>query len=51
MEDDANVFKLIGPVLVKQEKNESQSNVNKRVEFINSELYVCCKYVTSTHSP
>ena len=31
---------MIGPVLIKQERNEAQSNVGKRIDFINSELYV-----------
>lgn len=38
--DDAKVYKLIGPVLLKQDVVESKSNVNKRLEFINNELYV-----------
>lgn len=37
--DDAKVYKLIGPVLLKQDVVESKSNVNKRLEFINNELY------------
>ena len=35
---DANIFKLIGSVLVKQERNEAQTNVDKRIEFINREI-------------
>ena len=38
LEDDAKVFKLIGPVLVKQDQEEAKSNVNKRIEFIEAEL-------------
>ena len=34
------MFKLIGPVLIKQDLKESQQNVNKRIEFINNEMYV-----------
>ena len=34
LEDDALVFKLIGPVLVKQELVEVKSNVSKRIEYI-----------------
>lgn len=36
--DDAKVFKLVGPVLLKQDVAEAKSNVNKRLEFINNEL-------------
>lgn len=39
--DDAKVYKLIGPVLLKQDVNEAKANVNKRLEFINNELCVC----------
>eukprot|EP01135_Chromosphaera_perkinsii_P002182 Nk52_evm17s218 gene=Nk52_evmTU17s218 len=38
MEDGDKVFKLVGPVLVKQEVNEASQNVEKRLEFINGEL-------------
>ena len=34
LEDDANVYKLIGPVLIKQDLVEAKSNVEKRLEFI-----------------
>lgn len=33
-----DVFKLIGPVLIKQDTAEAKSNVEKRLEFINSEI-------------
>lgn len=32
------VFKLIGPVLVKQDQDEAKQNVEKRMEYISSEL-------------
>jgi prefoldin beta subunit len=38
LEDDAKVYKLVGPVLVKQELTEAQSNVQKRIDYINGEL-------------
>jgi len=38
LEDDAGVFKLIGPVLVKQELLEVKNNVSKRIEFIKSDI-------------
>jgi len=37
LETDANVFKLIGPVLVKQDLNEAKMNVEKRIEYIQNE--------------
>ncbi len=38
MDEDANVFKLIGPALIKQDLVEAKSNVTKRLEFIRGEL-------------
>lgn len=38
LEDDNDVFKLVGPVLVKQDRMEAQSNVEKRLSFISNEL-------------
>ncbi|KAJ9054895.1 Prefoldin subunit 6, variant 2 [Entomophthora muscae] len=38
LEDDACVYKLIGPVLVKQERIEATSNVDKRIDFIRREI-------------
>ncbi|KDR18494.1 prefoldin subunit 6 [Zootermopsis nevadensis] len=35
---DAEVFKLIGPVLVKQDLEEAKQNVSKRMDYIRSEL-------------
>ena len=32
------MYKLIGPVLVKQDQAEAKSNVNTRLEFISSEM-------------
>jgi chaperonin cofactor prefoldin len=36
--EDANVYKMIGPVLVRQDTLEARSNVSKRLEFIAGEL-------------
>ncbi|KAI9094921.1 Prefoldin [Phlyctochytrium arcticum] len=36
--EDTTVYKLIGPVLVKQEKAEATVNVKKRIEFITNEI-------------
>ncbi|EEY55915.1 uncharacterized protein PITG_08660 [Phytophthora infestans T30-4] len=38
LDDEAKVYKLVGPVLLKQDADEAKSNVNKRLEFINNEL-------------
>ncbi|XP_064616533.1 prefoldin subunit 6-like [Liolophura sinensis] len=38
LEKGENVFKLIGPVLVKQELTEAKQNVQKRIEYITSEV-------------
>ncbi|ORZ28002.1 Prefoldin [Lobosporangium transversale] len=38
LKDDANIYKLIGPVLVKQDKAEAVTNVDKRIEFIKAEI-------------
>ncbi|XP_016964891.1 probable prefoldin subunit 6 [Drosophila biarmipes] len=35
---DNKVFKLCGPILVKQELEESRQNVGKRIEYISKEL-------------
>ena len=38
LDDDAGVFKLIGPALVKQDKSEALDTVNKRLDFIRSTM-------------
>ncbi|KAI5647307.1 hypothetical protein M9H77_33312 [Catharanthus roseus] len=38
LREDANVYKLIGPVLVKQDLAEARANVRKRIEYISAEL-------------
>uniref|UniRef100_A0A1D1YM44 Prefoldin subunit 6 n=1 Tax=Anthurium amnicola TaxID=1678845 RepID=A0A1D1YM44_9ARAE len=38
LKEDANVYKLIGPVLVKQDLAEANANVRKRMEYISAEL-------------
>jgi prefoldin beta subunit len=35
---DANVYKLVGPVLAKQDLEECKMNVTKRIEFIDKEI-------------
>ncbi|CAK4082342.1 unnamed protein product [Aphanomyces euteiches] len=38
LDDNAKVFKLVGPVLLKQDTSEAKSNVSKRLEFIQNEM-------------
>ena len=38
MEDEAPVYKLIGPVLMSQDLEEARQNVDKRIEFIRGEM-------------
>ncbi|XP_052721085.1 prefoldin subunit 6-like [Crassostrea angulata] len=38
VEDGANVFKMIGPVLVKQDVTEAKQNVQKRIDYIKGEI-------------
>jgi hypothetical protein len=38
MDDDAKVFKLVGPVLMAVDFAESKQNVGKRLEFIEAEI-------------
>ena len=37
LDDDANVYKLVGSVLIKQDLVEAKGNVTKRLEFIQNE--------------
>jgi len=38
LEPNANVFKLIGPALVKQDLVEAKQTVTKRIEYITNEI-------------
>ncbi|KAJ8761913.1 hypothetical protein K2173_006515 [Erythroxylum novogranatense] len=38
LSEGANVYKLIGPVLVKQDLAEANANVRKRIDYISAEL-------------
>ncbi len=44
LEPSADVFKLTGPVLVKQELSEAKQNVDKRLKYISDEMYVFFKF-------
>lgn len=39
MPPSAPIYKLIGPVLLKQDRSEAVLTVNGRVEFIEKEMY------------
>lgn len=39
LKDDANIYKLVGPVLLKQERTEAVMAVDGRLEFIENETY------------
>ena len=36
--EDGVVYKLVGPILAKQDLEESRQNVTKRIEFIDKEI-------------
>ncbi|XP_041370767.1 prefoldin subunit 6-like [Gigantopelta aegis] len=38
LEASANVYKLIGPILVKQDLEEGKQTVQKRIDYINGEI-------------
>nr|CAG4646754.1 EOG090X0MQF [Macrothrix elegans] len=38
LEGDSNVFKLVGPVLIKQDLDEAKQNVSKRIDYITGEI-------------
>ena len=45
MSEDANVYKQIGTVLVKQDLAEANANVRKRIEYISGELYASFSFI------
>lgn len=38
LSDDANIYKLVGPVLLKQEKSEAVMAVDSRLQYIEKEM-------------
>ncbi|KAJ5751622.1 Prefoldin subunit 6 [Penicillium odoratum] len=38
LDDESNIFKMVGPVLLKQDKTEAVMAVNGRLEFIEKEI-------------
>ena len=50
MTPENEVYKLIGPVLVKQDQREAKTNVNKRLELIQGEMCVAMRFTPYTRS-
>ena len=40
MGEDETIYKLVGPVLLKQDKFEAESTVKGRLDFISGEMFV-----------
>ena len=40
LDDSAVIYKMVGPVLVKQEPAEAKQTVTKRLDYITKEVYV-----------
>jgi prefoldin beta subunit len=38
VEDDETIYKLVGPILLKQDKIEAESTVKGRLDFISAEM-------------
>lgn len=38
LKDNETIYKLIGPVLLKQDRTDAESTVNGRLEFIDKEM-------------
>eukprot|EP01059_Diplonema_ambulator_P025919 TRINITY_DN43047_c0_g1_i1.p1 TRINITY_DN43047_c0_g1~~TRINITY_DN43047_c0_g1_i1.p1 ORF type:complete len:144 (+),score=50.13 TRINITY_DN43047_c0_g1_i1:76-507(+) len=45
MEEEAQVYKLVGPVLVSQEPDDAKAIVTKRLEYINNEIKMLDKEI------
>lgn len=46
----SNVYKLMGPVLLKQDKEEAEDNVSKRIDFITAEIEKIEKSIKTTQA-
>eukprot|EP00088_Acartia_fossae_P036363 TRINITY_DN37567_c0_g1_i1.p2 TRINITY_DN37567_c0_g1~~TRINITY_DN37567_c0_g1_i1.p2 ORF type:complete len:124 (+),score=22.69 TRINITY_DN37567_c0_g1_i1:12-383(+) len=47
--EESTVYKLVGPVLVEQEKVEARDNVKKRIEYIKAEIERTEKLITDAN--
>ncbi|KAL2174855.1 Prefoldin [Thermothelomyces heterothallicus CBS 202.75] len=48
LKDDETIYKLIGPVLLKQDRVEAESTVKGRLEFIEKEISRLESYIKET---
>ncbi|KAK3902503.1 Prefoldin [Staphylotrichum tortipilum] len=46
LKDTETIYKLIGPVLLKQDRSDAESTVNGRLEFIDKEMLRCWTTMT-----
>ena len=46
MTDSSTIYKLVGPVLLKQDRTEAVATVNGRLEYIGGEMYVSLRFLT-----
>ncbi|CAO1419862.1 unnamed protein product [Diamesa hyperborea] len=49
-EEKNTVYKLMGPILVKQSLTDSQQNITKRIDFISNELQKCNDFLQNVES-
>lgn len=47
LDDESNIYKLVGPVLLKQDKSEAVMAVKGRLEFIDKEMYVALRLISN----
>jgi len=38
LKSDDVIYKMVGPILLKQEQSEAKTNVDKRIDFIQNEI-------------
>ncbi|AWU73582.1 hypothetical protein CAS74_001381 [Pichia kudriavzevii] len=50
LDSSSNVYKLMGPVLLKQDKEEAEDNVSKRIDFITAEIEKIEKSIKTTQA-
>jgi len=46
LEEQDIIWKLVGPVLVRQDTDEAKDTVAKRLEYIQEEMYVCVVFMS-----
>ena len=50
LDEESAVHKLVGPILMKVELDEAKANVNKRLEFIESEIKKLDNFIADKQS-